>query len=81
MDPIQNQNPMPATEGKKSFGPLAGVIIIVILLILGAIFMWGGDDAASDADVSGASDEVSTIESELSADEEINVDVSELDSI
>lgn len=69
---MQTQNAMPATE-KKSFGPLAGVIIIVILLILGAFYMMRGDEDASD--------DVSTIESELQAGGAAEVDLSELESI
>jgi hypothetical protein len=80
MDPLQNQNPVPATEGKKSFGPIAGVIIIVILLIIGAVVMLGGDDAAQD-EAANTSDEVSAIESDLSAEGETEIDLSELDSI
>ena len=80
MDPMQTQNQAPVVEGKKSFGPIAGVIIIVILLIIGAIYMMKGDEASDDAVVT-PSDEVSTIESELQAGGEAEVDLSELDSI
>lgn len=73
---MQTQNAAPATEGKKSFGPLAGVIIIVILLILGAFYMMRGDEAATEA-----TDDVSTIESELQAGAEAEVDLSELESL
>jgi hypothetical protein len=80
MDPIQAQNQAPVTEGKKSFGPIAGVIIIVILLILGALYMMRGDEATEDA-AQNSSDEVSAIESELQAEGGAEVDLSELDSI
>jgi uncharacterized protein HemX len=84
MDPMQTQNQAPITEGKKSFGPVAGVVIIVILLILGAVYMMGGKDNASDTPQNTeqiSSDEVSAIESELQADTELDIDLSELDSI
>ncbi len=80
MDPMQTQNQAPVAEGKKSFGPIAGVIIIVILLVVGALYMMRGETTAPDA-VQTSSDEVSTIESELQADAELNIDLSELDSI
>jgi hypothetical protein len=88
MDPMQNQNPapaqasMPSSEPKKSFGPLAGVIIIVILLILGALYMFRGNEVTEDAAVqtTESSDEVSSIESDLQADGGAEIDLSELDS-
>ncbi len=43
MDPIQ-QNPIPAPlqpAPKKSLGPVIGIIVIIILLIVGALYIWG----------------------------------------
>ncbi len=80
MDPVQTQNQAPVAEGKKSFGPIAGVVIIVILLIVGALYMMGGNDAVTDVPQN-SSDEVSAIESELGTDAELDIDLSELDSI
>ncbi len=37
----QNQAPVQTAE-KKSFGPLIGIIVIVIALAVGAFYVWGG---------------------------------------
>ncbi|MFA6158681.1 MAG: hypothetical protein WC763_03635 [Candidatus Paceibacterota bacterium] len=31
-----------APQVKKSFGPLVGIIVIIVVLALGAIYVWGG---------------------------------------
>ena len=40
MDNDQNQA-APAAAPKKSFGPVIGIIIIVLVLILGGLYLWG----------------------------------------
>jgi len=38
MNPDQTQQP----QEKKSFGATIGIIVIVIVLVLGALYFWGG---------------------------------------
>jgi hypothetical protein len=79
------ENQIPGAETKKSFGPLVGVIIIIVVLLLGAFYIWGGKLSMNDdngvaqeevAPVSG-SDEVSAIESDLTAGGTAEIDFSE----
>ena len=88
MDIMENQ--IPAHEPKKSFGPLIGVIIIVIVLSLGAFYIWGGKLSVNDRDVAqtaetevapvSASDEVDAIESDLTAGGVSEIDFSEAEA-
>jgi hypothetical protein len=47
MDPVTNQNPvangtqMPLTPERKPVGPIAGAIIVIVLLIAGGLYFWG----------------------------------------
>lgn len=47
MDPVTNQNPiangtqMPMTPERKPIGPIAGAIIVIVLLIAGGLYFWG----------------------------------------
>lgn len=47
MDPVTNQNPiangtqMPLTPERKPIGPIAGAVIVIILLIAGGLYFWG----------------------------------------
>ena len=34
-------NPEPKPSGDKSFGPIIGIIIIIIMLVIGALYFWG----------------------------------------
>lgn len=77
------ENQVPGGESKKSFGPLIGVIIIIVILLLGAFYIWGGrlsqDETSTEAvEVAQTeqseepaplsnSDEVEAIESDLTA--------------
>ncbi len=72
------ENQIPTGESKKSFGPLIGVIIIIIVLILGAFYIWGNKLSVNDKYVAKTtkteelapisnSDEVTAIESDLMA--------------
>jgi len=45
MEPTINQ---PAPSEKKSFGPLVGIIVIIIALALGALYVWGGKLSSTD---------------------------------
>ena len=74
------ENQVPGSESKKSFGPLIGTIIIIVVLLLGAFYIWGGKLSTQNttedtgtinmtgelAPVS-TSDEVNAIESDLTA--------------
>lgn len=60
---------------KKSFGPMVGIVIIVILLIAGAFYVWGGKMWNKAPD-----DDIESIESELSGTD-TDVDLSGLDDI
>lgn len=68
MDPINQTS-------KKSVGPLVGIAIIAVLLIVAAFYFWGGKivsnsrSASQAAAVSQAStsDEIGAIEADLSA--------------
>lgn len=86
---MEPQNAMPMGEPKKSgVGALIGSIIIILILVLGALYFWGGklqtneeelnfDFDESSAAVSGttsASDEVSDIEADLNKTETVNLD-------
>lgn len=41
MEPQNNQNPLPQPSEKKSFGPLIGIILIVLVFVIGAFYFWG----------------------------------------
>jgi hypothetical protein len=70
MDPLQNQ----PVETKRSLGPIVGIIVIVILLVIGAFYVWGGKMAPK------ASDDISSIEADLS-ETDTEIDLSGLDTI
>ncbi len=67
---------MATQENKRSNGPLIGIIAIVVLLVLGAWYLWSGNklspsgtmipQAATVAPVS-PSDDIGSIESDLKA--------------
>jgi flagellar basal body-associated protein FliL len=88
MDPLQNQQQPMMAEPKKSYGGIIGIIVIVILLVVGALYIWGGkitgkspvQNADTTTNTQPKSDEVSAIEQDLSAEGNIdtNVDLSEL---
>ncbi|MBI5134598.1 MAG: hypothetical protein HZA81_04460 [Candidatus Taylorbacteria bacterium] len=74
-----NQNPVPAGEApKRSFGPAIGIIVIVILLIIGAFYVWGGK--LSEEKAPAGADDVSSIEADLSGTD-TQIDLSGLDTI
>ncbi len=88
MDIMENQ--IPGGESKKSFGPLIGVVIIIIVLLLGAFYIWGGKLSVNDKDVAqtvetevapvSSSDEVNAIESDLTAGGVSEIDFSEAEA-
>ena len=88
MDIMENQ--IPGGESKKSFGPLIGVVIIIIVLLLGAFYIWGGKLSVNDKAVAqtvetevapvSSSDEVNAIESDLTAGGVSEIDFSEAEA-
>jgi len=82
------QDPM-AEASKKSIGPIVGIIVIIILLVLGALYVWGGKlskaepAAAPAAALESApaelsnSDDVGALESDL-MNTDLNIDLSEI---
>ncbi len=85
------ENQIPSTEPKKSFGPLIGIIIIIIVLLLGAFYIWGGKLSVSDKSTDGAtksqevapvsdSDEISAIENDLTAGGVSEIDFSDAEA-
>ncbi len=62
MEPNQNQPVQSAPSEKKSFGPLVGIIVIAIALVLGAFYVWGGKLSSTEetAATSTASDVMAT---------------------
>ena len=81
----------PVIEPKKSIGPIIGIIVIVILLILGGLYIWNdrmrtpGNDtiplSETESTVPAQIDEVSSIESDLEGGGELEIDLSDLDTI
>ena len=66
-----NQMPMQETP-QKSVGPLVGIIIIVIVLVIGALYFWGtkiNNEAAPETPMAplSESDELNDIGADLSA--------------
>lgn len=97
MDPIQPE--VAQAQQKKNIGPLIAGVIILVLLVIAALYVWGEKlstrtmeetqattptETTVAADQNPAisnSDEVDTLQAELDANETIEVDLSELDSI
>lgn len=84
---MEPQNAMPMGEQKKGgVGALIGSIIIILILVLGALYFWGGKLQTNDQELNfdnssaavngttGASDEVSDIEADLNKTAPVNLD-------
>ena len=41
MPPTQNPGSTPPTKQPEGMGPLVGIVIIVVMLALGALYFWG----------------------------------------
>jgi hypothetical protein len=75
MDPITNQSSVPAP--KKSYGAAIGIVVIILVLIVGALYFWGEkmsatDEAAVTTEAQtetpvSSSDDASSIEADLKA--------------
>ena len=76
-------NPLPAPKRESSIGPIIGIIIVIAVLLVGALYFWGQhlskvdlqegkpneqpNEEMSQVPPVSDSDELSTIEAELSA--------------
>lgn len=83
-----NQTPTPETQPTTvtpgtSFGPIIGIIVIVIALVIGALYFWGGavtqNSEAELAPVS-SSDDLASIEADLMASSSAEFDFSDIES-
>jgi len=93
MNPIPNQNPNPVSippqgtpapqkEEKGSMGPLIGSIIVIVILVIGAIYFWGGtlnkqEGAPVDEQPAAAlssSDDIGSLEQDLMNTPDIEID-------
>jgi flagellar basal body-associated protein FliL len=78
---MDEQNNLQQPE-KNSTGALIGSIIVIIVLVLGAIYFWGGklnstrDNAP--ANVAETQNEVSDLEADLNDIPEIDVDINSI---
>lgn len=92
MDPMQNQ-PMPAAPSpapeKKAFGPLIGIVIVIVALVIGAFYFWGQKASQESSSADGASfeiaavsegDDLESIEQDLSVDPSAEFDFSDLEA-
>ena len=76
----------PAQRAKGSFGPVIGIVIIIALLVLGALYFWGGSllqEVSPTTDTQQqASDTTEAIEADLTAaaDGSFDADLQQLDS-
>lgn len=77
-EPVGGHQQQPETPEKKGgFGPIAGITIIIILLVLGGLYFWGAQlnnqaasesavfDSAQNDDIASQSDEPESIEGDL----------------
>ena len=88
--PMQNDNGMPLEPQapKKQYGPLIGIIIIVVLLAIGGLYLWGmqlmkgdemmpaaeSDQVTEDLRNYNSSDDINAIEADLNATSIDNLD-------
>lgn len=86
VDPI----PTPQATANKSSGPVIGIVIIVVVLVLGGLYFWGErivneqptpeeiigapDQTLENLNMQGTSDEINAIESDLNATNLQNLD-------
>lgn len=82
---MEPQNAMPMGEPKKGgVGALIGSIIVILILVLGALYFWGGklqteeeinfDESAAVNGADVPAEEVSDIEADLNALPPVNLD-------
>lgn len=73
MDPVQ-------VEGKRSIGPIVGIVVIIAVLVVGAFYIWGGKFGSSEPAPLTSTDEVSDIQTDLDAGADLNIDLSDIDA-
>ena len=81
----------PTQAPKKSIGAIVGIVIIVALIVIGALYVWGGTKSGpttNPADMPAPvvapvsqSDEIDSIDADLKADNAANVDLTGIDEI
>lgn len=87
MNPNQNKVPM-GGEVKKSKGPIIGIIVIVIILVLGAFYVLGNSGTATPTNSEPAlpsvssADDVNSIQADLNAGSgsDVNLNVSDVEN-
>ena len=86
------ENQTPVIESNKFFGPLIGVIIIIIILLIGAFYIWGqklsvNEEAkiqtveTKDVAPVSISDEINAIENDLTAGGISEINFSDVEAI
>lgn len=82
LPPMQPQQPTPPKEEKGGMGPLIGSIIVIIILVIGAIYFWGGmlnkqENIVPDQQPAALSlsDDVGDLEQDLMNTPDIQVDI------
>ncbi|MDP1625404.1 MAG: hypothetical protein Q8L64_06655 [bacterium] len=83
MEPNQTQTPeTQVAPSHRSFGPIIGIGVIIIALIVGALYFWGGaitkNDEAGLAPLS-SSDDLDSIESDLMMSTDLEFDFSDIE--
>jgi len=66
-----------SAEPKKGVGALIGSIVVILILVLGALYFWGGklEKANNNENAAAAgSEDVSDIDSDFNSLEQINLD-------
>lgn len=69
MDPVQ-------VAGKKSVGPVIGIIVIIVVLVVGAFYVWGGKLSSNEPAPLTTTDEVSDIQADLDGGTDLDIDLS-----
>lgn len=80
-----NQTPNLEVHEKNSMGPLIGSIIVIIILVIGAIYVWGnkinqevapeGGVTESELTPLSTNDDISSLETDLINTPDVNIDV------
>jgi hypothetical protein len=81
-----NQIPSPETQQSPaasgtSFGPIIGIGVIILALVVGALYFWGGAIAKDEAELApvSSSDEVEDIEADLESQSSAEIDFSDIE--
>jgi flagellar basal body-associated protein FliL len=68
MEPETTQQPNTGDSDKGSMGPLIGSIIIIIILVIGAIYVWGSKIDREEAPVETTENELAPLSTDNSAE-------------